>query len=282
MKFLYTLDNHSLKEQPLRHGKTLVVGIGEVGGALAEVLARTQPDVLRHDIERRDIRDEIGVMHICIPYQSRQQFETAAIEYIERFRPHLTVINSTVVPGTTRRIAERSGARLAYSPVRGKHARMTEDLLRYCKFVAAPNDEIVAEAEEHFHSIGMKTRRIVRLETLELAKLAETTYFGIQIAFAQELNRFCQQVQADYSEAIEFFDEIDFLPRVHYYPGFIGGHCVIPNIHLLKQVMHSDLLDAVLESNDRRAAELAGEKIDLEANSGTGKRTAGTKAVAQS
>jgi UDP-N-acetyl-D-mannosaminuronate dehydrogenase len=271
-----------LEEQPLRHGKTLVVGIGEVGGALAEVLERSQPDVLRHDIERRDIKDAIGVMHICIPYQARQQFEPTTLEYIERFRPHLTVINSTVVPGTTRRIAELSGARLAYSPVRGKHARMTEDMLRYYKFVAAPNNEIADEAEAHFRSVGMKTRRIARLETLELAKLAETTYFGIQIAFAQELNRFSQKVQADYFEAIEFFDEIDFLPRVHYYPGFIGGHCVIPNIHLLKQVMHSPLLDAILESNDRRASELANEKNDVATDGRAEKRADRTKVVAHS
>jgi UDP-N-acetyl-D-mannosaminuronate dehydrogenase len=244
----------------LRHGKTLVVGVGEVGGALAEVLERTQPDLLRHDLEPREFSDAIGVMHVCIPYQSRQQFETATLEYIQRFQPRLTVINSTVIPGTTRRIASQSRARLAYSPVRGKHARMTEDLLKYCKFIAADDDETASEAGEHFRLAGIKTRRVARPETLEVAKLAETTYFGIQIAFAQELNRFAEQLEADYAEAIDFFEEVDFLPRARYYPGFIGGHCVIPNIHLLKQVVNSPLLEAVLDSNQRRAAELAKEK----------------------
>ncbi|HJU12765.1 MAG TPA: hypothetical protein VJ728_17920, partial [Candidatus Binataceae bacterium] len=217
----------------MRNGTTLVVGVGEVGGALAEVLERTQPGLLRHDLERREFSETIGVMHVCIPFQSPQQFEVATLEYIKRFNPHLTVINSTVIPGTTRRIARQSGARLAYSPVRGKHARMPEDLLRYCKFIAALDEKTAVDAEEHFRSAGMKTRRIDRPETLELAKLAETTYFGLQIAFAQELNRFAQQFEADYSEASEFFDEVEFLPRARYYPGFIGGHCVIANIQLL-------------------------------------------------
>jgi UDP-N-acetyl-D-mannosaminuronate dehydrogenase len=247
----------------LRHGKTLIVGVGEVGGALAEVLERTQPGLLRHDLEPREFSDSIGVMHICIPYQSSEQFEAATLEYIKRFAPRLTVINSTVIPGTTRRITNQSGARLAYSPVRGKHARMTEDLLRYCKFVAADDEELAAETEEHFRFAGMKTRRVTRPETLEVAKLAETTYFGLQIAFAQELNRFVQQLQADYDEATDFFDEVDFLPRLRYYPGFIGGHCVIPNINLLKQVVNSPLLEAVLDSNQRRAAELAAGKNHL-------------------
>jgi UDP-N-acetyl-D-mannosaminuronate dehydrogenase len=244
----------------LRHGKILVVGLGEVGGALAGVLERAHEGLLRHDIEPRDFADAIAVMHICIPYQSRRQFETATLDYIKRYKPRLTVINSTVVPGTTRRIMRESGARVAYSPVRGKHARMTEDLLRYRKFVAAEDESIAAEGEKHFRTAGMKTRRILNPDTLELAKVAETTYFGIQIAFAQELNRFAQQMGADYDEAVDFFEEIDFLPRARYYPGFIGGHCVIPNIHLLKQVVRSPLLEAVLDSNQRRAAELAAEK----------------------
>lgn len=264
----------------MRHGKTLVVGVGEVGGALAKVLERSQAGLLRHDVERCDFPDPIGVMHVCIPYQSRKQFEPATLEYIQRFRPHLTVINSTVTPGTTRRIAHQSGARLAYSPVRGKHARMTQDLLRYCKFVAAIDDQIAGEAQEHFRGAGMKTRRIARVETLELAKLAETTYFGIQIAFAQELNRFAERLQADYDEAIDFFDEIDFLPRARYYPGCIGGHCVIPNIHLLKQVVSSPLLEAVLDSNERRGAELTAEKNQIVKDQRKGPSTDGTKVLA--
>jgi len=243
----------------LRNRRTLVVGLGEVGGALAQVLEQTEPGILRHDLEPRDVSDPIGVMHICIPYKSRQQFETATLEYMMRFTPELTIINSTVIPGTTRHIARQSRQRVAYSPVRGKHARMTEDMLRYRKFVAADQVENAAAAEQHFRHAGMKTSRVAKPETLELAKLAETTYFGVQIAFAQELNRFAQTLEADYSEAIDFFEEVEFLPRARYYPGFIGGHCVIPNIHLLKQVMNSPLLEAVLNSNDRRADELAAD-----------------------
>jgi UDP-N-acetyl-D-mannosaminuronate dehydrogenase len=238
--------------------KTLVVGIGEVGGPLADIVERVTP-VLRHDLEPVVFDDPIGVMHVCIPFKSREQFEPAVLEYITRFKPVLTIINSTVVPGTTRSIAQQSGARVAYSPVRGKHARMREDMLRYNKFVAALNDHDATIAEDHFRTAGMKTRRIEKVETLELAKLAETTYFGIQIAFAQELNRLANGLGGDYNEAITFFDEVDFLPRTHYYPGFIGGHCVVPNILLLKQIARSPLFDAILESNDRRSAELTSE-----------------------
>src|SRR5713101_7162917 len=240
----------------LKQAKTLVVGIGEVGKALADVLEQSQP-VLRHDLEPQDFHERIGVMHLCIPYQSAGQFQEAATSYIQRFKAALTIVNSTVVPGTVRAIAERTNTRVSYSPVRGKHARMAADLLKYTKCVAAPEPEAARQAEEHFRAAGMTTRRYSTVETLELAKLAETTYFGVLIAFAQELNRLAVKVDGDYTEATEFFREVGFLPRAQYFPGWIGGHCVIPNIKLLNEVAPSVLFQAVLASNDQRAAELA-------------------------
>jgi UDP-glucose 6-dehydrogenase len=239
----------------VKHGETLIVGLGEVGSALAEVVDRQRP-ALRHDLEPQSFREPIETMHVCIPFRALGEFESTVCSYIERFRPQLTIINSTVLPGTTRAIARRSKAATAYSPVRGKHVRMVEDMLRYVKFVAAPEARDAERAERHFKDLGLKTQRMSRPEALEIAKLAETTYFGVLIAFAQELNRFTREVGADYDEAINFFDEIEFLPRQRYFPGFIGGHCVIPNIDLLLKIRDSQILRAVLDSNAERANEL--------------------------
>jgi UDP-N-acetyl-D-mannosaminuronate dehydrogenase len=236
-------------------GRTLVVGIGEVGGALAEVLDRIEP-VLRHDLEWRDFTDPVSVMHICIPFKKATDFVHVALSYIDRFKPSLTIINSTVVPGTTRAVASACGLPVAYSPIRGKHVRMAQDLIQYVKFVAAEDPLISNLAESHFRRAGLTTRAMDNVESLELAKLAETTYFGLLIAFAQELNRYAAKVGGDYEEAIRFFEEVEFLPRCRYFPGFIGGHCVVANIQLLEQVASSHLLSAILESNRRRAVEL--------------------------
>jgi len=237
---------------------TLVIGLGEVGSALSQVLKR-RGVVLEHNIERREFAEPIGVMHLCFPFTQQSEFEAAALAYIERFKPELTIINSTVIPGTSRAIAERASVPLAYSPVRGKHAGMTADLLRYRKFVAGIDAASENRAAEHFRAAGMTIQCIDKLETLELAKLGETTYFGVLIAFAQQLNRYANCVGGDYEQAMTFLEEIDFLPRTRYFPGFIGGHCVIPNIQLLRKVESSSLLEGVLDSNTLRAAELIDE-----------------------
>jgi len=235
-------------------GITLVVGVGEVGGAMAKVLERGHRVALL-DLKPVPIEDEVEVMHVCFPFTSPSQFESAVRSYIRRFSPQLTIINSTVLPGTTRNLTKATGAPIVYSPVRGKHASMTSQLLHYAKFVSAVDISAAQRARDHFAAVGMKTRPIAVPETLELAKLAETTYFGVIIAFAQELNRYAEAVGADYEEATAFFEEVEFLPRPKYYPGFIGGHCVIPNINLLLRIAPAALLEATLKSNELRAEE---------------------------
>ena len=76
------------------------------------------------------------LMHICFPYEF-PDFVGEAARYIELLEPRLTVINSTVSVGTTRAVHERTGARIAHSPVRGKHVRMLDELSSYVKFVGA-------------------------------------------------------------------------------------------------------------------------------------------------
>lgn len=254
----------------VKESGTLVVGIGEVGAALAEVLERRAP-VLRQDLEPFEFNEQIGVMHLCITFTSPLQYQQAALSYIERFRPALTIVNSTVLPGTTRAIATASGSSVAFSPVRGKHAHMIEDMMRYTKFVSAPDPATARKAEAHFRAAGMKTRTMTRVETLELAKLAETTYFGVLIAFAQEINRYSKRVNGDYFEAVDFFEEVDYLPPTRFFPGFIGGHCVIPNIRLLMRIAESGLLDAVVQSNELRSVELEQEAVEARPGSAKSK-----------
>ena len=238
--------------------KTLVVGIGEVGGPLAQVLEQGGP-VLRQDLEPLTFDDPIGVMHICIPFKDLERFCETVVSYIERFSPDLTVINSTVMPGTTRMVERIARRPVCYSPVRGKHVQMASAMRGYRKFVAGNDAAAVARTVSHFQAAGLQTERMSSPEALELAKLAETTYFGVLIAFAQDLNRYAKREQVEYSELTNFFKEISFLPNTTYFPGFIGGHCVIPNIHLLLKVAESPFLRAVLNSNDLRALELERE-----------------------
>ena len=91
------------------------------------------------------------------------------------------------------------------------------------------------------------------------AKLTETTYFGVLIAWAQEVERYCKEIGANYDEAVSFYEEIPYLPRVKFFPGVIGGHCVLPNIKILKGKFKSGILDAIEQSNEIKQQGLGAE-----------------------
>jgi UDP-N-acetyl-D-mannosaminuronate dehydrogenase len=240
---------------------SVVVGLGEVGRPLLELIESRTGGAVGIDVDTRELpeRGSVDVMHICFPFEI-PDFVAEAARYIELLAPDLVVVNSTVTVGTTRRIAERTGARIAHSPVRGKHARMLEELSSYVKFVGGIDEATGEAVAAHFQSLGLQTRRLGSPEATELAKLSETTYFGLLIAWAQEIERRCDAVEVGYDEVVAFYDEIAFLPRVRYFPGAIGGHCVLPNIELLEQLGPSALLDAI-RSSDRMKRERDGAPV---------------------
>src|SRR5258708_15455135 len=189
-------------------------------------------------------------MHICYPYQVPVFVGTTAA-YIYRYKPELTIIHSTVIPGRTRRVYEASGAKLVYSPARGKHVRMEEDLLRYKKLVAGIDNIATTLALEHLAAAGFHTDLFRTPEIGELAKLVETTWPRILIGWAPETERFAESYDASFQEINAFIKEIDFLPS-HIFPGWIGGHCVMPNIELLQERIQSQFLDAIVVSNAKK------------------------------
>ena len=240
----------------------VVVGLGEVGKPLFEVLSS------HYSTKGVDIAPStagIGstdVLHICFPFEIRD-FVGETARYIEMFRPKLTIINSTVGVGTTRLVAERTGTPVVNSPVRGKHICMLEELRHYTKFVGAMDPAIGEEAARHFQAAGLKTKVLTSPEATELAKLTETTYFGLMIAWAQEIERYCDESGADYKEIISFYDEIKFFPTVKYFPGVIGGHCVMPNIKILSKFAKSEILEAIETSNQMKVERDARAKEKL-------------------
>ena len=246
-----SLERH--RKCPMPAEKVLVIGLGETGKPLSEILAATFSVVVK-DVAPLDLSDPVGVMHVCYPYQVGDFVENTS-GYIQQYKPSLVTIHATVVPGTTRAVFERTGVPIAYSAVRGKHTDMKNDMLSYTKFVAGVTGEATTAAAEHLQAAGIPTGSFSSPEALEMAKLLETTYFGMLLAWTQEMERYSRSVQADYYEVMEFMKEIDYLPPVVFHPGYIGGHCVIPNSHLLDDVRHSPFTELIRQSNEQKAEE---------------------------
>lgn len=238
--------------------RVAVVGMGEVGKPLGIVLGEMH-DVVAIDVPNPPLESvgPIDVLHVCYPFEI-EDFVGETARYVAALQPGLTVVDSTVEVGTTRRIHERTGAPIVHSPVRGKHARMVEDMRRYVKFIGGIDRAAAEAAAAHFEAAGLGTRVLASPEATELAKLTETSYFGLLIAWAQQVERYADLAGADYEEIVSFFDEIDFFPPVRYFPGVIGGHCVLPNLDILDKLAPADITRAIRTSNEAKKARRTG------------------------
>ena len=243
--------------------KDVVVGIGEVGKPILKLLSKDNiavgfdlnPSLMNKRKFEKYQNLKTSFLHIAIPISSK--FESNLLQLYKRFKPECIVIHSTIGPGTIKQIQKKLDVPLIYSATRGVHKRMLKDIKRYTKFFAisknAPKKQWAIKAySKKMKNCGIKTKQMSKPETLELAKIiCDTSYLGWLINYAQFSNMIAQQYNVNYDEMWSFSNEIHkFLGnRPKMYPGFIGGHCVIPNLDLI----HNQTLDLIKKMNNNYA-----------------------------
>ena len=223
--------------------KNIVVGIGEIGKPILKLLSKNSITV-GFDLNR-DLMDErkfekykklkTSFLHITIPVTNR--FINDVLKLYKKFQPECVVIHSTIKPGTTEKLQGKLPIPVIYSATRGVHKRMSNDIKRYTKFfVISTNAPRSKWASSKYVKLmkrcGIKTKKMSKPETLELAKIVcDTSYLGWLVNYAQLSNLIAIEHGVNYDEMWSFSDEIhEFLGnRPKMYPGYIGGHCVIPN-----------------------------------------------------
>jgi UDP-N-acetyl-D-mannosaminuronate dehydrogenase len=258
----------------------LVVGIGEVGRSLFELLKKSKKfDVYCWDtdkkkmqnIQQKDPPKKVDVLHLCYRCSNQEDFVKTTAEYIKRFKPELTIINSSVPPGTTEKVHKLSGGHLVHSPIRGMHTSletMKRDLQFWTKYVGGVDKKSAELASRHLEEMGLKTKVLPGTAETELAKLFSTTYRAWMIACFQEMHRISRKFGADFSQIIDVLEDthkVRFDRPVHF-PGIIGGHCLISNTELLSESVDSEFLKLILASNEKRKKEMEDPEIAAEAD----------------
>ena len=229
--------------------KNVVCGLGEIGNPIYQLLSK-QHLVVGYDLNESLMNKkkfekyenlETEFLHICIPFSKK--FIQNTIELINKFSPCGVVIHSTISPYTTKKIQNKICVPIIYSATRGVHKRMLNDLKRYTKFFSieknAPKKKwAISNYSKLMKKCEVKTKQLSSPITLELSKIVvDTSYYGWLINYAQISNVIAKKHHVDYDEMWSFSDEIHkFLGnRPKLFPGFIGGHCVIPNLELIDE-----------------------------------------------
>lgn len=230
-----------------------ILGYGEIGQSLKEVYDKNSYnfDIRIKDLTRDDGLDNIDILNVCIPYLSESQFISAVSSVVEQSRPKVTIIHSTVAPGTTSMLSDLTEKLIVHSPVRGVHPNLYEGLMTFVKFIGSDTLVGANMVKEHLQHLGMTTHICKSSRTTELGKLLSTTYYGILIAWHGEMNRICKENKVSFDDAANLFNDTynkgysslgrpDVIRPTLYPPGTsIGGHCILPNVKILKKYSES-------------------------------------------
>ena len=255
----------------LKNSKQVVAGLGEIGRPILKILSRNQIAV-GYDINNRLINHknfekyknfETSLLHVCIPFTSK--FLTNISSLNRKFKPKCIIIHSTISPNTTKILQKKLNIPIIYSATRGVHKRMEKDLKLYTKFFSIYDWLPKAKWAERYYTltmrkVGIKTKKMSSPLVLELAKIVvDTSYYGWLINYAQLSNIISQKNKVNYDEMWSFSDEIhkNLRNRPKMYPGFIGGHCVIPNLDLIKE----DSLYQIEKINNMFAKKMKNSKL---------------------
>ncbi len=214
--------------------KTIIIGAGEIGRAMAEVLSPHHEVTLKDKHEAELDIEQYDMVLVCFPWSD--SFIDAVQQYQNAYRPRHTVVVSTVPIGTCSKL----GA--IHSPVEGKHPRLAESIALFPRWLGGGCLSIAVQ--DYFGEAGMFVRATPKPEDTEFLKLLSTSLYGVTIQFmrygagvADILGtpyEYICRFNTDYNELYHSLGLQEFQRYILYRPeGPILGHCVGPNSRIL-------------------------------------------------
>jgi UDP-N-acetyl-D-mannosaminuronate dehydrogenase len=232
-----------------------IIGYGEIGSSIAKVynsFGRFDVSVVDPLQNRNDNINGVEILNICIPFIDN--FVEVVRNYISQSNPRYTIIHSTVSPGTTKLV----GGKVCHSPMRGLHPNLDLGMKTFLKYIGPEDYESAKLYQEHLNSLGIKSYICKDSKTTEYAKLLDTTYYGLCIAFHADVANLCENQEIDFEEVMTLFNQSynegyvklgkeNVVRPVLYSTKKIGGHCVVPNAKILKDFMNTKIVQSILD-----------------------------------
>ena len=231
----------------------LIIGMGEIGSAVAQVLLDAGYKVSTLDLNSEPVNGDIEVLHICFPYT--QYFLKEVKKYRVKYKPKLTIIYSSVPIGTTKQIPHA-----IHCPIEGKHPRLNFGVKAFRKFIGYNDPKDGFMARDLWKPIS-EFELLPNSDWTEFLKLASTSKYGINIVWADYMGDTAERLDMPYDYVKDWdraynnlygrMKEWRYRKFVLDPPdGWIGGHCIVSNAELLNESYPEGMLDMIIELGD--------------------------------
>lgn len=250
--------------------KVLIVGNGQIGQGMQEILSR------HHEVHIRDIQayplEDVEMLHICYP--DSLYFVKDTREYIREYNPKITIIHSSIAPRKT----SECGPNVVHVPVRGRHPNLGKNIPAFPLFVGSNNKEAVQSVVAYLEGCNLVATPVFDSVATEMVKLLSNIHMGLEIAWRQEVKRILEQYAIDplvyerwedsYNEGYRFTNDEQLIrPRLK--PDPIGGHCILECTEILGKQYRSKAFEFIEESNEKEKTKRNGHSRSTSADAST-------------
>lgn len=276
-----SLNNLSFMSSSLSTMNSTIIGIlghGEIGASVDNVYnlaGYTNIKIKDMRLGFNDSLSECKFVNICIPFFGYDSF-ISTIKDLHLEKGTVLLIQSTIGIGTTDKIQNLlPDVVCVHSPVRGVHPNLTDGLLTFEKYLGVSDKyfsdkDICSSIENHVNSLNM-TPVVCCARESELAKMVSTTLYGINIAAITDVSRMCEKYKVDFDTVFTRWQTgyndgysklgkpnvcrpvLTPIPKNEEGERVIGGHCVIPNSVILKNMGEDAVSEFVLRYSDEKS-----------------------------
>lgn len=241
----------------------LIIGYGIVGHNLHEDLKKLSPDIYdkyknEHNTKKSGVKYDFAFVCVDTPFNVKGDCDTTeVVNAINENDANIYILKSTVLPGTTEKIAEQTNKNVIFSP---EYYGGTQHCNNFdFNFTVLGGERTcclkVAQLLQEVYD-ARHTFRFTDSKTAELTKYMENSYLATKVTFCTQFFEIAKQLNVDYEELRELFclDE-----RVNKSHTFVYGehpywksHCLDKDVPAIANFTNADFLKSVIDFNEKQ------------------------------
>tara|TARA_B110000003_G_scaffold267919_1_gene296744 strand:- start:2733 stop:3578 length:846 start_codon:yes stop_codon:yes gene_type:complete len=251
-----------------------ILGQGYVGKAVKTVFAEHFEDVVAYDKYIEDLSDVLSledlVLHskiifICLPTEMKEngecdvsivEEEIKKVNFLSKPEDNrVVVIKSTVIPGTTQRIAnDNKNINIIFNPEFLTELNFLDDFRNQTRVILGGEKGQSFGAITDMYKLVFPNIPIIVTSSkiAEMVKYLTNTFLANKVSFANQMKDICDSAEIDFDEVVQYATYDERLGKSHWAvpgtdgkPGF-GGSCFPKDLNALIYFAKSKGVDPYL------------------------------------
>ena len=196
-----------------------IIGNGFVGSAIMQGFILHTDDMMIYDKDSKrsthrleELALQCDVVFVCVPtpmYESGECDLSIVENVVDEFmsfvsRKQTLVIKSTVVPGTTEKLAKKYEdnpyVSFVFNPEFLTERKARLDFINTSRIVLGSDNEVALQQVEDLYKLRFPYTKIIKTDfgTAQLIKYMANCFFTTKVSFMNEMHQICKAIDGDF------------------------------------------------------------------------------------